>query len=183
VQERSHRSPFLPPFPPWLILFPLHMPRHHVLSIVPCSCCPCVPFKISMTSLRALEVVCISHQPPHQVYSLHRLMPSPSPVFFASKDTGSSRQSCSCSFLKLKPALALLPSQNSYSCGPALLCPIGVPHVGNLPDGERSEANGGGAHDGGALFDVGFLWRSTDSSVAGLGFLCCWVTIMAERPW
>jgi hypothetical protein len=61
-----------------------------------------------------------------------------------------------CSSLKLKPVLAPLPSQSSYSHGPALLCPFGVPRVGNLPDGERSKANGGGAHDGGALFDVGF---------------------------
>ena len=27
------------------------------------------------------------------------------------------------------------------------------------------------------------VWRSTDSSVAGSGFLCCWVTTMAERLW
>ncbi len=57
--------------------FPLRMPRHHVLSIVPCSYCPCAPFEISTTSLWALEAVCISHQPPHQVYSLHHVMPSP----------------------------------------------------------------------------------------------------------
>ena len=79
MQERSCCSPSLPPFPPWLILFPLHMPRRHVLSIIPCSCCSCAPFEISMIPLRALEAVCVSHQPPHQVYSLHRLMPSPLP--------------------------------------------------------------------------------------------------------
>ncbi len=89
-----------------------------------------------------------------------------------------------CSSLKLKRALAPLPSRSSYSRGPALLCPIGMrTHAGNLPDWERNKANGGGAHDGGALFDISFLWRSTDSSVAGSGFLCCWVMIMAERPW
>jgi hypothetical protein len=36
---------------------------------------------------------------------------------------------------------------------------------------------------GGALFDVGFFEGSTDSSVAGLGFLCRWVTLIAERLW
>ncbi len=79
MRERSHRSPSLTPFPPWLILFPLCMPRRHIPSIVPCSCCPCTPFQISMTSLRVLEAVCVSHQPPHQMYSLHCLMPSPLP--------------------------------------------------------------------------------------------------------
>jgi hypothetical protein len=47
--------------------------------------------------------------------------------------------------------------------------------------GKGARANRGGVHDGGALFDVRFLWRSTDSSVAGSGFSCCWVTTMAER--
>ncbi len=37
--------------------------------------------------------------------------------------------------------------------------------AGNFPDGENSEANGGGARDGGALFDIICVWRSTDSSV------------------
>ncbi len=79
MQEQSCHSPSLPPFPPWLILFPLRMPRHHVPSIIPCPCCPCAPFEISTTSLQALVAVYVSHQPPHQVYSLHRLMPFPLP--------------------------------------------------------------------------------------------------------
>ncbi len=33
MQERSRIPPSPPPFPPWLILFPLRMPRHHTPPI------------------------------------------------------------------------------------------------------------------------------------------------------
>ena len=53
----------------------------------------------------------------------------------------------------------LLPSQSSYSCGPALLCLVGVPRTGNLPDGEGARANGGGVGDGGALLTLVFAMK------------------------
>ena len=76
--------------------------------------------------------------------TLHCLMHSPLPCLLASKDTGSSGcpgnpANCCSSLKKLKPVLTLLPSQSSYSHGPALLCLIGVPRVGNLPDGGKSK--------------------------------------------
>ena len=62
VWERSCILPSPPPFPPWHIFFPHHMPRRHVPSIVP--------------SLRSIgEIITVvdsglfSHWPPHQVHS------------------------------------------------------------------------------------------------------------------
>jgi hypothetical protein len=56
---------------------------------------------------------------------------------------------------QLKPVLMPLPSQSSYSHGPALLCLINVPHCGHMQViflmGKGVMANGGGVCDGGAL--------------------------------
>jgi hypothetical protein len=80
VQERSRIPPSPPPFPSWLILFPLRKPRRHVLSIiVPCSCCPHAPFEVSRALLRLSTAVCVSHGPPHQVHSAPFVAPPPPP--------------------------------------------------------------------------------------------------------
>ena len=67
--------------------------------------------------------------------------PPPSPVFLLQKTRDCPANPANhCSSLKnLKLVLAPLPSRSSYSRGPAILCLIGVPRAGNLPDGRRSE--------------------------------------------
>ena len=138
--ERSRIPPSPPPFPPWLILFPLRTPRRQVPSLS-CACIVLDPFKVSTTSLRVSTAVCVSNQPPHQVHSAPFDAHSP-PLSSCFKRHGIIRPilQIHCSSLKnLKLVLAPLPSKSSYSRGPAILCLIGVPHAGNLPDGGRSK--------------------------------------------
>jgi hypothetical protein len=147
VWERSCILPSPPPFPPWHIFFPHHMPRRHVPSIVP--------------SLRSIgEIITVvdsglfSHWPPHQVHSApFDALPLP----LSSVCPGNLANHCS-SLKKLKPVLAPLPSQSSYSHGPALLCLVDVPRAGNLPEGGRSKGKWRRSCDGGALLfaAVGF---------------------------
>ncbi len=113
VREQSHILPSR------LILFHLRTPRRHVPSI-PCSCCCCAPFEISISSPHGLTVVRVSRWPPHQMYSAPLDVPS-LPCLRALKDTGSSRWSCKLLFFYLKPASGPLPPWiKSCSRGPEL---------------------------------------------------------------
>ena len=66
--EQNHILPSLPPFPPWLISFPLCMPWRHIPSIVLCLCCP------HSLGCRQQSMFPTDH---HIMCTLHRLMPSP----------------------------------------------------------------------------------------------------------
>ena len=138
--ERSCIPPSPPPFPPWLIFFPLRMPRRHVLPIVPCSCCPHSLRSINNVITVVDNGLCYPLTTTSSALCTIRC-PPPSPVFFPQKTQvcpGNPANRCS-SLKKLKPVLAPLPSQLSFSCGPALLCLVGAPCMGNLPDGVRNE--------------------------------------------
>ena len=132
------------------------MPRHHILSIiVPCSCCPCAPFEVSRT---LLLITAVSRGLCFSLTTSACLMPFPLPCLLVSEDTGSSGDPANCCFSlkKLKPVLAPLPSQSSYSCWPALLCLVGVTRVGNLPDGRRSKGKRRRSSWWWCFADVGF---------------------------
>jgi hypothetical protein len=172
VQERSRCSPSLPPFPPWLILFPLRMPRRHVPFIVPCSCCPHAPFEISTTSLWALKwsafptnnhikvlpALYDAHPPPlSSCLQRHRIIQA---ILQTVLLLSNSNQR----WLRCHHKLATLVDLHFF-------VPLACHAWAIFLPGNGARTNRGGAHDGGALFEVGFCVEKYYSSVAGSGFL------------
>ena len=116
VWKRFHIPPSPPPFLPRLILFPLYTPRHHVPSIVPCSCCP--------RSLRSINKIITGVVDSGLCFPLTTTSsalctvwcPPPSPVSLPQKTQdcpGDPDPANRCSSLKrFKPVLAPLPSQS-----------------------------------------------------------------------
>ena len=126
-QSRILILPFPPPFPPWLVLFPLHTPRCHVLSIVLCS---------SYCRCRQRSVFPTDH---YIKYTLYHLMPSLLPSLLAFRDTRSPKRFRKCSSLSTEMTVSIFQCINSSSaltrfssCFPhhrvwALVCPKRVP--------------------------------------------------------
>ncbi len=160
VWERSRIPPSPPPFPPWLILFPLSTPRHHVPSIIiPCSCCPRAPFKVDQGHYYGCRQWSVFPTDHHIKCTLHHLMPPPLPCLLASEDRGSSGRSCKSLFFSKKTSnqcwrrchhkVATLVDLHffvSWTCHERAI----------FMTGEGARANRGGVHDGGALLPLVF---------------------------
>ena len=149
MQERSCIPPSPPPFPSWLILFPLRTPRRHVPSSSRAHVVLVLPWKYQghYYGCRQQSVFPTDH---HIKYTLHRLMPPPPlPCLLASEDTGLSRKNSNQCWCNCHHKVATLVDLHYFVSSACLARAIFL-------TGGGARANRGGVHDGGALMPLVF---------------------------